>query len=406
MASPHDSRPYVVISVRHPRGRQHPGLPRVPRRRAPAALRRLARRLQEPAARAHRLEEAQELGRRRAHARHARARAWSARSSSRTRCRRSSSTSVLICGNPSARGLPAAGCEGIRAHNRWLADLCAEHPERRAGIGLVYLNDIDEAIEDVQWIAKHGLRGGVLLPHVPPDCTHIKPLYAPDYDRFWAVCQDLGRRAEPPRRHGLARLRPVQGLAADPAGRDGLVLDAQLHASDAVGRLRALPEAPVHRDRVGLRLGAGDAREPRRAVGAHAHRHGRRVPVRRRARCRPSRRASTPSATASTARARRRRASSRGRHEIGVDHLLLGQRLPALRGHLSAHAQVAAPHLPRHGPQPRCARCSARTPRGSTASTSRSSSRSPRSSARHRTRSRVPLAPDEFPKDAHTMAFS
>ena len=43
----------------------------------------------------------------------------------------------------------------------------------------------------MKWIAKHGLRGGVLLPHVPPDCTHIKPLYAPDYERFWAVCQDL-----------------------------------------------------------------------------------------------------------------------------------------------------------------------------------------------------------------------
>lgn len=98
-------------------------------------------------------------------------------------------TSVLICGNPSASDYPLWR-EGIRAHNRWLADWCAEHPERRAGIGLVYLNDIDDAIEDVQWIAKHGLRGGVLLPHVPPDCTHIKPLYAPDYDRFWAACQD------------------------------------------------------------------------------------------------------------------------------------------------------------------------------------------------------------------------
>jgi len=100
-------------------------------------------------------------------------------------------TSVLICGNPSVENYRMR-LEGIRAHNRWLVDWCAEHPERRAGIGLVYLNDIDDAIEDVRWIAGHGLRGGILLPHVPPDCTHIKPLYAPDYDRFWAVCQDLG----------------------------------------------------------------------------------------------------------------------------------------------------------------------------------------------------------------------
>jgi len=100
-------------------------------------------------------------------------------------------TSVLICGNPSVEDYPLWH-EGIRAHNRWLVDFCAEHPERRAGIGLVYLNDIDAAIEDAQWIAEHGLRGGILLPHVPDDCTHILPLYAPEYDRFWAVCQDLG----------------------------------------------------------------------------------------------------------------------------------------------------------------------------------------------------------------------
>jgi len=100
-------------------------------------------------------------------------------------------TSVLICGNPSLENY-GMRLEGIRAHNRWLVDWCAEQPERRAGIGLVYLNDIDDAIDDVRWIAEHGLRGGMLLPHVPPDCTHIQPLYAPDYDRLWAVCQDLG----------------------------------------------------------------------------------------------------------------------------------------------------------------------------------------------------------------------
>ena len=58
-------------------------------------------------------------------------------------------TSVLICGNPSREDFKLR-LEGIRAHNRWLADWCAEFPERRAGIGLVYLNDLDAALEDVQ----------------------------------------------------------------------------------------------------------------------------------------------------------------------------------------------------------------------------------------------------------------
>jgi len=80
---------------------------------------------------------------------------------------------------------------GIRAHNRWLADWCAAHPTRRAGIGLVHLNDVDEAIRDVEWIAKHGLRGGILLPNPPPDDKHLEPLYGRKYDRFFAACQDF-----------------------------------------------------------------------------------------------------------------------------------------------------------------------------------------------------------------------
>jgi predicted TIM-barrel fold metal-dependent hydrolase len=79
---------------------------------------------------------------------------------------------------------------GMRAHNRWLAEWCQEAPERRAGIGLIHLNDIDAAVEDVRWIAEHGLRGGLLLPQPPDDMKHILPLYAPEYDRLWAVIQD------------------------------------------------------------------------------------------------------------------------------------------------------------------------------------------------------------------------
>jgi predicted TIM-barrel fold metal-dependent hydrolase len=80
---------------------------------------------------------------------------------------------------------------GIRAHNRWLADWCAHHPERRAGIGQIFLNDIDDAITDARWIKEHGLRGGVLISAIPPDVDYVKPLYDPEYDRLWAELQDL-----------------------------------------------------------------------------------------------------------------------------------------------------------------------------------------------------------------------
>ncbi|HET7719659.1 MAG TPA: amidohydrolase family protein, partial [Acidimicrobiales bacterium] len=81
---------------------------------------------------------------------------------------------------------------GIQAHNRWLADFCKEKPEARAGIGQIFLNDVDDAIADVRWCHENGLRGGVLVGSVPPSCDWIKPLYHPVYDPLWKVCEELG----------------------------------------------------------------------------------------------------------------------------------------------------------------------------------------------------------------------
>src|SRR4051812_20797046 len=81
---------------------------------------------------------------------------------------------------------------GIRAHNRWLVDFCNDFPERRAGIAQVFLNDIDDAIADATFAKENGLRGGILIQPVPPDVHgHIRPLNDPEYDRLWALCQDL-----------------------------------------------------------------------------------------------------------------------------------------------------------------------------------------------------------------------
>ena len=38
-------------------------------------------------------------------------------------------------------------------------------------------------------VSRARARGGVLVHPVPDDMTHLKPLYAPDYDPLWAVCQ-------------------------------------------------------------------------------------------------------------------------------------------------------------------------------------------------------------------------
>ncbi len=80
---------------------------------------------------------------------------------------------------------------GIRAHNRWLVDFVDEYPARRAGVGQIFLNDIDDALDDARWIKEHGLRGGILLPNVPPDVKWVKPLHDRYYDPLWELCQDL-----------------------------------------------------------------------------------------------------------------------------------------------------------------------------------------------------------------------
>jgi predicted TIM-barrel fold metal-dependent hydrolase len=80
---------------------------------------------------------------------------------------------------------------GLRAHNRWLADWCARQPARRAGVGQLLLNDVDEAVADVHWIADHDLRGGALLPPVPPGAG-IDQLHSPVYEPLWAACAERG----------------------------------------------------------------------------------------------------------------------------------------------------------------------------------------------------------------------
>jgi predicted TIM-barrel fold metal-dependent hydrolase len=97
-------------------------------------------------------------------------------------------TGSVIAPAPAPDDFPAR-LAGIRAHNRWLADFCAEEPNRRAGQTQIFLNDVDEAVKDIIWGEEHGLRG-VLLPGVSPDTPWIEPLFSPVYDPIWQICQE------------------------------------------------------------------------------------------------------------------------------------------------------------------------------------------------------------------------
>ncbi|MFC4534480.1 amidohydrolase family protein [Sphaerisporangium dianthi] len=81
---------------------------------------------------------------------------------------------------------------GLKAHNRWLAEFCAEARGRRSGVMQIMLYDIEQAVREIRWAAEAGLRGGVLLPGAPPG-SGLPPLYYHDYyDPLWQVCAELG----------------------------------------------------------------------------------------------------------------------------------------------------------------------------------------------------------------------
>jgi predicted TIM-barrel fold metal-dependent hydrolase len=81
---------------------------------------------------------------------------------------------------------------GLQAHNRWLADFCAQAPGRRAGIAQIMLHNLDAAVEEIHWAEENGLTGGILLPGAPPG-SGLPPLFDPTYyEPLWATCAELG----------------------------------------------------------------------------------------------------------------------------------------------------------------------------------------------------------------------
>ncbi|WP_436794151.1 amidohydrolase family protein [Actinospongicola halichondriae] len=79
---------------------------------------------------------------------------------------------------------------GARAHNRWLAELCATSPERRRGIAVVPIAfvDVDVSVAEIRRAHESGLRGGILIP---PMWQPGAPYHDQKYDPIWAVCQEL-----------------------------------------------------------------------------------------------------------------------------------------------------------------------------------------------------------------------
>jgi predicted TIM-barrel fold metal-dependent hydrolase len=104
---------------------------------------------------------------------------------------------------------------GIKAHNRWLADFCAEAPGRRGGLAQVFLTNIDDAVAEVRRAREAGLMGAL----IPADHTlKLVNLYERRLDPFWAACCEVNL---PVTRHSLfvgPPETPETGPATDAIG--------------------------------------------------------------------------------------------------------------------------------------------------------------------------------------------
>jgi hypothetical protein len=100
-----------------------------------------------------------------------------------------------ICGlffQSSNQVYPLDACQaGVRAYHRWLFDAFGAAQDRLFLIGLIGhapWRNLDEALEELDWIADHGYAG----VSVPGFTTYLgqPPLFDSYWDPFWARCQE------------------------------------------------------------------------------------------------------------------------------------------------------------------------------------------------------------------------
>jgi predicted TIM-barrel fold metal-dependent hydrolase len=104
---------------------------------------------------------------------------------------------------------PALTRAAMVAHNRWLADLCSQAPERLRGQALVSFDDIDRAVADVHWAKDHGL-GGIMMPGLQPGGTLF---FDPALDPVWAAIEETGLPISQHGGSGTPKYTPA-GMAA------------------------------------------------------------------------------------------------------------------------------------------------------------------------------------------------
>ncbi|MBI3301461.1 MAG: amidohydrolase family protein [Deltaproteobacteria bacterium] len=102
-----------------------------------------------------------------------------------------------------------------RAYNRWITEFCADSKGRLIPIAHISMGDPLAAARELERAAKAGVKGAFVAPYTIPNKSHAHP----DYDRFWAVAQELDLPvgihpcSEPPAKRVHQRFKDMQKWA-------------------------------------------------------------------------------------------------------------------------------------------------------------------------------------------------
>jgi predicted TIM-barrel fold metal-dependent hydrolase len=107
----------------------------------------------------------------------------------------------------------------FRAYNDWMADFCKPYPNRLKGIAMLNVDEVEDAVGELQRIAKLGL-AGAMIP-VRPEKRYDDPRYDP----LWAAAQDLSMPlslhvSTQRQRPGMEVVLPIPGDPVEALNRD------------------------------------------------------------------------------------------------------------------------------------------------------------------------------------------
>ncbi|MGH9091812.1 MAG: amidohydrolase family protein [Acidimicrobiales bacterium] len=242
---------------------------------------------------------------------------------------------AMYLGGHASEGLEVVW-PALHAYNRWLAELCAAAPGRRAGVLPLDLHDMDRAVEEIAWARAQGITGGIMLPAM--SVSSRLPGYADaSFDPLWRACEE----------HGM-----VVNLHT---GASGMATDAKALYDPVNGGCLGLFEVFVFTRRPlwFMILGGVFDRHPGlqvsvvengvqwlpslvRDMESFFDTHGG-APVRRRLALRPGEYVARHVHLGGSLM---RRAEAEMREEIGVDRIMWGSDYPHLEGAAPVHRQV------------------------------------------------------------------